>query len=571
MASQDSGRKPGAGFSRIETLPDAATPSRFKTDDIVGSRYRLISFIGEGAMGEVFVAENVAIGVRVAIKFLKPELLARPQFRQRFEYEARAISAIQHPNVARFFDLVIGDPTFLVMEYVEGPNLADVIKREGRLQPTRAAFIATRLAWALDAVHTAGIIHRDLKPSNIVLTYDPEHFEAPKLIDFGLAKLAIAAQVTPITRAGQVVGTPHYMAPEQIAGEGIDARTDVYSLGCVLYEMVTGRPPYDGGADVQLMYKQIHEPVPPVTKYAPDTPHALERVIMRALAKRPEERFASARALAHALVPSVEKRRRASSGENTLEIRSVPPPLWQRAMLPLAMAIFASAVTALAFRSVPTGGLIMITSDPSGARVELDGRVLDEPTPTAVRGVSNGTHSVRIQKAGHEEIVRQVTLEKDGRRAIEVTLPPLQRELHVSTLPPGASVYVDGVLAPGKTPTVIRVTDDDFHDLRLERLGYEPLIRAVKPEDRNDLPTLTLAPSSRPQGLLQVDANAPCEVWIDGIYSGFNTPTVDILLHTGDHVVELRTPSGTRGASRTVHIQQGETLRLALTAPEDRK
>ena len=570
MAGQDSGaRKPGAGFSRIETLPDPATPPRFQPDEVVGGRYRLISFIGEGAMGEVFVAENVSIGVRVAIKFLKPELLARPQFRQRFEYEARAISAIQHPNVARFFDLAIGDPTFLVMEFVEGPNLAEVIKREGRLQPARAAFIATRLAWALDAVHQAGIIHRDLKPSNIVLTYDPEHFEAPKLIDFGLAKLAMAAQVTPITRAGQVVGTPHYMAPEQIAGESIDARTDVYSLGCVLYEMVTGRPPYEGGADVQLMYKQMHEPVPPIAKIAPDVPAALERVIMRALAKRPEERFASARALAHALVPAIDKRRRMS--ENTLEIRSVPPPLWQRVLLPIALAIFASALTALAFRSRPAEGLLMITSDPSGARVELDGRVLDEPTPTAVRGVSAGTHAVRIQKAGHEEIVRQVTLEKSDRRAVEVTLPPLSRELHVSTLPPGASVYVDGVLAPGKTPTVIRVTDDDFHELRLERLGYEPLVRALKPEDRNDLPTLTLAQTSRPQGLLQVDANAPAEVWIDGVYSGFNTPTVDILLHAGEHAVELRTPSGTRGTSRTVRILDGETVRLALSAPEDRK
>jgi len=571
MASSDRGRKPGAGFSRIETLPEAAAPARFKTDDIIADRYRLISFIGEGAMGEVFVAENVAIGVRVAIKFLKPELLTRPQFRQRFEYEARAISAIQHPNVARFFDLVIGDPTFLVMEYVEGPNLHDVIRKEGRLQPARAAYIGTRLAWALDSVHAAGIIHRDLKPSNIVLTYDPESFEAPKLIDFGLAKHAVATQVTPITRAGQVVGTPHYMAPEQVAGESIDARTDVYSLGCVLYEMVTGKPLYDGGAEVQLMYKQLHAPVPPPSKLAPETPSGLERAIMRALAKRPEERFPSARALAHALAQSVEKRRVSSHSDHTLRIRSVNRPLWQRILFPIAVAILAVALTAIFMRSRSADGLLLVTSDPSAAAVEVDGRPLDETTPTAMRGIAGGTHTVRIHKAGHEEIVRQITLEPHDRRAIEVTLPPLTRELRVMTLPPGASVYVDGVLAPGKSPTVIRLPSDDFHELRLELLGYETLIRPIKPEDPAEFPTVTLTPSNRPQGLLQVDANAPAEVWIDGVYSGFNTPTVDILLQAGEHSVELRSPSGTRGAARTIRIVAGETLRLALSAPEDRK
>src|SRR5262249_41076107 len=221
---------------------------------------------------------------------------------------------------------------------------------------------------------------------------------------------------------GQVVGTPHYMAPEQIAGESIDARTDVYSLGCVLYEMLAGRPPHSGGEDVQLMYKQVHEQPTPVSQLAPETPPQLERLVTRLLAKQPEKRFPSARALAHALVPTIERRRRSASRENTLEVRRLPPPLWRRVLPALALAILAAAVTAFAMRSRPTGALLMITSDPAGAAIELDGRLLDAPTPNAVRDVAAGAHTVRIRTAGHEEIVREVTLERRERRAIEVTL-----------------------------------------------------------------------------------------------------------------------------------------------------
>src|SRR5262249_58016838 len=137
------------------------------------------------------------------------------------------------------------------------------------------------------------------------------------------------------------------------------------------------------------------------------------------------------------------------------------------------------------------------------------------------RAIPGGRHADRIAKAGHEEFGRGIALDARERRAIEVALPPLTRELRIMTLPPGASVYVDGVLAPGKSPTVIRVPADDFHELRLELLGYEPLIRPIKPEDPSELPTLTLAPSRLPQGMLQVDANAPAEVARDRVYSGF--------------------------------------------------
>src|SRR6478735_10494647 len=159
-------------------------PSSPGLGQIIGGRFKLIEHLGCGAMGDVFVAENITIGVKVAVKLLKSEFLADPLFRQRFQREAQAIAHIEHPNVARFHDLVVGNPTFLVMEYVRGPTLAARLREVERMAPADAVKVALRLCWALRAAHEVGVIHRDLKPSNVVLARDPEQGEVPKLIDF---------------------------------------------------------------------------------------------------------------------------------------------------------------------------------------------------------------------------------------------------------------------------------------------------------------------------------------------------------------------------------------------------
>src|SRR5262249_3893299 len=158
-------------------------------------------------------------------------------FRQRFQREAQAIASIEHPNVARFFDLVVGDPTFLVMEYVRGQTLSARLREVKKLPIADAATVAIKLCQALRAAHSVGVIHRDLKPANVILTSTLDDSEVPKLIDFGLAKLAARTAEQSLTRTGQLVGTPQYMSPEQIAGKNVDARTDIYALGCLTYEM----------------------------------------------------------------------------------------------------------------------------------------------------------------------------------------------------------------------------------------------------------------------------------------------------------------------------------------------
>ena len=259
---------------RVDTLDqDLAKKLGFPqvtTGDVLGGRYRLRQQLGSGGMGDVYLAENVTLGMPVAIKILRPVLLSDPEFRRRFQNEAQAIASLRHPCIARFLDIVVGEPTFLVMDFVPGPTLLSVLEREKRLHLDRVLSNAFQLCWALQAVHAAGIIHRDVKPANVILTPDYERGEIPTLIDFGLAKLASRSNEA-LTRIGTAVGTPQYMAPEQVSGSAeIDCRADVYSMGCLLYEMLTGCRPFDASDEASVLRKQLREQHEPISKLAPD-------------------------------------------------------------------------------------------------------------------------------------------------------------------------------------------------------------------------------------------------------------------------------------------------------------
>jgi hypothetical protein len=574
VTKQRRGGKDG-GLSRIDTLPEGFAAllenSKVSVGDVIGERYELIDTLGSGAMGQVFVAVNRAIGMKVAVKLLKPELLANPEFRKRFQHEAGAVAAIEHPNVVRFLDLVVGDPTFLVTEYVRGQTLAVELKQQGRLPIERAVAIAVRLCWGLDAAHAAGVIHRDLKPENVLLSPDRERSEVPKLIDFGLAKLALTPDDDKVTRTGQILGTPHYMSPEQISGKAVDPRSDVYSLGCVLYEMIAGRPPFVGSADdVQLLYRQMSEPPVRLSQHAPGVWRELEDIVMRMLAKVPEDRFATTADVAKALDHCIDERRRFMSDEatkswfaRTLRVRRAVVP-------PLLLALFGAGALVMwlggASRQGP--GLITVSSEPGGATVELDWKRLAETTPTAVRGVAAGKHTVRITREGHTPVEQIVNLAGSGRGSIDVRLAPASHAVEVQTVPSGALVHVDGHLIPGKTPIAITLTDEEFHSLLLERTGYAPLTHNIKPEDREPTLTFHLQAEKQPRGILWVDANRAAEVWLDGGATGLVTPTLGMHVPAGAHQVELRDSSG-KTASANVKLAQGEVVHLTLDFPVD--
>ncbi len=277
--------------------------------DIVGQvldgRYAVRSLIGEGGMGRVYEAEHVEIGKRVAIKVLHPAYSRTPEVVQRFRREARAASKIGHPNIVDVTDsgTTSDGSVYFVMEFLEGVELATVIERDGALDTVRALNIATQICRALAAAHNAGIIHRDLKPENIFLIVREGTTDFVKVLDFGIAKSAELEEHRKerLTHPGMAMGTPEYMAPEQAAGRPADARSDVYALAAILYEMVTGVAPYTGDNFMEILTKKATlEPVPPRLLRI-DLPESVERVILRALGRDPAHRPPSMEAFEYEL------------------------------------------------------------------------------------------------------------------------------------------------------------------------------------------------------------------------------------------------------------------------------
>ena len=254
--------------------------------------YRIDELISRGGMGIVYRATNVALNRVYALKVLAPELAGDEAFRERFKREMRIAASINHPNVVGIH--YAGEQEgllFFVMDFIHGTDLSEVLKKSGALEPSRAVELLTQLASALDAAHARGLVHRDVKPANILITVrDGE--EHAYLTDFGIAKRSDT--VAGLTVQGAVVGTVDYMAPEQIAGGTTDARTDVYTLGCVFYNMLSGKVPYDRENSVAKLFAQVHEPPPPIEGVLADTYPSFGGVIEKAMANEPEDRYLSA-------------------------------------------------------------------------------------------------------------------------------------------------------------------------------------------------------------------------------------------------------------------------------------
>jgi beta-lactam-binding protein with PASTA domain/tRNA A-37 threonylcarbamoyl transferase component Bud32 len=256
---------------------------------VLGGRYRVEEELGRGGMAKVYRGNDTVLGRPVAVKILAPQFADDPSFVDRFRREAQAAARLNHPNLVSVYDTGSDDGIhFIVMEYVEGKTLADYLTGGGRIMPQRAIEIAEAVSQALTAAHAQGVIHRDIKPGNIMITPSGD----VKVADFGIARMIASAET--IAQTAAVLGTAAYLSPEQAQGQPVDQRSDLYSLGCVLYEMVAGRPPFTGDSPVAVASKQVLEqPVPP-SRLNPDVSPQLEAVIMRTLAKNPANRYESA-------------------------------------------------------------------------------------------------------------------------------------------------------------------------------------------------------------------------------------------------------------------------------------
>jgi tRNA A-37 threonylcarbamoyl transferase component Bud32 len=398
------------------------------TPTLLGNRYRLGERIAAGGMGAVYRAVDETLGRQVAVKALRRELADDPTFLERFRREARAAAGLSHPGVAGIYDYgeVDGQP-FIVMELVEGETLAERVAAEGRL-PWREAFaIGEQVAAALAAAHAHGLVHRDVKPANILLGRDGR----AKVTDFGIAQ---AAQTATLTRTGMVLGSANYVAPEQAKGGHVGPAADLYSLGCVLFEAVTGETPYLGGNAVAIATQHVSAPVPDPREHRPDLPPEAAALITRALQKQPGARFPSGTAMAAALAAA----RREEDATRVLPALRGPvgPPRAMRAtrvagrrrarIRPVAVgALVVVALLLLAWPLLPDGGPTgSLAERPPRARTPGAGSsagraVVEVP---AVVGLDVGAAKRRLRALGFEVDVTVANGGK-GRQRVRASNP----------------------------------------------------------------------------------------------------------------------------------------------------
>ena len=325
------------------------------TTVILAERYELEEQLGAGGMASVYRGTDRLLDRTVAVKVLDRALGRDPEFVERFRREARAAAGLSHPGTVAVYDTGEDDGRrFIVMELVEGETLADLLARDAPLEPDRAALLAAEILDALSAAHDRGLVHRDVKPGNVLLTPEGE----PKVTDFGIAR---AATSETLTMGSKVLGTAAYLAPEQARGRRVDARCDLYAMGCVLYEMLAGAPPFRGKSVISVATKHLHEEPPPLPG---SVPPAIAAVVMRALRKDPDDRFPDARAMAGSLRGAVgEETGAAAIGdtavlhEGDLETEAIDTPVsapsrgWHVPALVAAIVLVLIAGLVLAFGS----------------------------------------------------------------------------------------------------------------------------------------------------------------------------------------------------------------------------
>jgi tRNA A-37 threonylcarbamoyl transferase component Bud32 len=414
-------------------------------------RYEITRLIGKGSMGVVYEAHDPRIGRSVALKVLRADRLASDDFVARFLREARAIGKLSHPNIVTVHDSGQDNETlFIVMEFLPGRTLA-AASGDTRLDLQEIIRIGTQVAEALDYAHRHGIVHRDIKPSNILLTADGQ----VKLTDFGIARFD-DPEALHQTQAGEILGTPVYMSPEQVSGGAVDGRSDLYSLGVILYELATGAKPFRGKFMAEVFNAILEET--PAVPVLPDTPvgRRLSSLIEKSMLKAPEERFQSGQEMAQALKGCLQRRKSDAAPVQPAPVAPAAQRRFDRRLIPAAALAFAAIGSLLYFflpaRERPAGpgpagsagqrmpapetaapaarplpplhvALLELTSEPPGAEVYIDGN-LKGSTPLTV-DLSLGTYEMRLQSPQHFDWEGQVQLDRAGQTPLRIQLVPM--------------------------------------------------------------------------------------------------------------------------------------------------
>jgi eukaryotic-like serine/threonine-protein kinase len=365
---------------------------------LLGGRYELGGVVGRGGMAEVYRARDVRLGRGVAVKTLRGDLAGDHVFQARFRREAQSAASLNHPSIIAVYDT--GEDAggevrvpYIVMEYVDGRTLGDLLGDGRRLLPERAAGIVDGVLRALDYSHRNGIVHRDIKPSNVMLTGSDD----VKVMDFGIARSLTGGQVT-MTQTAQVIGTAQYMSPEQARGERVDARSDLYSTGCLLYELLTGRPPFSGDSPVAIAYQHVREsPVPP-SQLDPGIPRWADAIVLKAMAKSPADRYQNAaemragiqRAMSGMPVPSASQQAQRPGGPATVAppAAAIPGHAYRAGQEPPRRGRRRAALWALS-------GLVALAAVITAAYLVLAGSGVGYAVPN-VRGLTQQQASAKI-------------------------------------------------------------------------------------------------------------------------------------------------------------------------------
>jgi YVTN family beta-propeller protein len=358
--------------------------------------YRIEALIGRGGMGAVYRAEEEGLGRKVALKVIAPELAQDERFRERFLRESRIAASLDHPHVIPIYQAGEEDGVvYLAMRYVEGYDLANLVAEEGALEPKRTVDLLSQIAEALDAAHEKGLVHRDVKPSNVLIAVAGGR-EHCYLGDFGLTKRT--GSLSGVTAVGEVVGTLEYVAPEQITGDPLDERADVYSLACVLYECLTGQAPFPRATDVALLWAHVHEEPTPPSKARPDLPKELDTVLARGLAKEPGRRYRSAGELMAAT-------------RSALRLVEAPSPERKRSrwlVAAAAAAVLLAIAALLAFvLTRGSGGLSSVSPNSVGVIDATSSKLISEvPVGVSPLGVTVGEGAVWVANVDDETLSR---------------------------------------------------------------------------------------------------------------------------------------------------------------------
>ncbi len=507
-------------------------------------RYVVGEEIGSGGMGRVFRAHDPHLRRAVAIKTVRSELLdseTAAEYLKRFRREAQAAGGLSHPNIVGIFD--VGDD-YLVMELVEGRTLQQLLRQVGKLETAEALRILGPLAEALDLAHAAGIVHRDIKPANIMVQPDG----GPKLMDFGVAHL----ETTLMTAGGQFLGSPSYMAPEQIKDGAATPRTDLFAFAVVAYEMLTGQRPFQGGSLTSIIYQVMNEEPPPPRQWNFELPQNYDEIFRRALSKLPEDRHDSASAFTAALDLKELDSTLSALADAKRPGSAVPARGFPRAAVSGANAL------ALAPALEPETHATPVPALHAGVRTAT----LSDPTQPVPGHPPPPARSVWIAAGLVVSVVGGVIAALGRTPAGPPPAPQVRAELRVETEPAGAEVFLDGART-GNSPIALEDVTPGLHRIRVAREGYAPAELGVELAAGPASAPLRFVLSAMTARLAIRSAPAGAQVKIDGRPIG-ETPLESLSLDPGSREIRVEKP-GFRSQVKRVESKPGESLSLQVT------